>query len=66
MSTVHQLFALRHLIDRSRFQKHLLFAAFVDLSQANDTVQHPRLLASLQRQGAQGIMLAAITSVYGG
>ena len=41
LSTEHQLFALRHFIDRS--QKQPLFAAFVDLKKAYDTVQHPLL-----------------------
>ena len=39
MSTEHQLFALRHLIDRSRFQKLPLFAAFVDLRKTYGSVQ---------------------------
>ena len=34
-----QLFALRHFIDRSRLQKEPLFAAFVDLRKAYDSVQ---------------------------
>ena len=62
MSTEHQLYALRHLIDRSRFQKQPLFAAFVDLK-AYDSVQHPLLWASLQRKGIHGKMLAAIQSL---
>ena len=40
MSTEQQLFALRHFIDRSKFQKQPLFAAFVDLKKAYDSVQH--------------------------
>ena len=66
MSTEHQLFALRHFIDRSRFQKQPLFAAFEDLTKAYDSVQHPLLWASLQRKGVQGKMLAAIQSLYSG
>ena len=66
MSTEHQLFALRHFIDRSRFQKQPLFAAFVDLRKAYDNVQHPLLWASLQRKGVHGKMLAAIQSLYSG
>ena len=66
MSTEHQLFALRHFIDRSRFQKQPLFAAFVDLRKAYDSVQHPLLWASLQRKGVHGKMLAAIQSLYSG
>ena len=66
MSTEHQLFALRHFIDRARFQKQPLFAAFVDLRKAYDSVQHPLLWASLQRKGVHGKMLAAIQSLYSG
>ena len=51
LSTEHQLFALRHFIDRSKSQKQPLFAAFVDLKKAYDSVQHPLLWASLQRKG---------------
>ena len=63
MSTEHQLFALRHFIDRSRFQKQPLFAAFVEIEKAYDSVQHPLLWASLQRKGVHGKMLAAIQSL---
>ena len=66
MSTEHQLFALRHFIDRSRFQKQPLFAAFVDLRKAYDSVQHPLLWASVQRKGVHGKMLAAMSSLYSG
>ena len=66
LSTEHQLFALRHFIDRSKFEKHPLFAAFVDLRKAYDSVQHPLLWASLQRKGIHGKMLAAIQSLYDG
>ena len=66
MSTEHQLFALRHFIDRSRFQKQPLFATFMDLRKAYDSVQHPLLWASLQRKGVHGKVLAAIQSLYSG
>ena len=58
----HQLFALRHLVDRSRFHKQPLFTAFV----AYDSRQHQLLWASLQRKGVHGKMLAAIQSLYAG
>ena len=66
ISTEHQLFALRHFIDRCKPQKQPLFAAFVDLKQAYDSVQHPLLWASLQRKGIHGKMLAGIQSLYDG
>ena len=53
-------------IDRSRFQKQPLFAAFVDLKKAYDSVQHDLLWASLQRLGVHGSMLAAVQSLYNG
>ena len=58
MSTKHQLFALRHLMDRSRCQNHPLFAAFVDIGKAYDSMKHPLLWASLQRKEVHGKMLA--------
>ena len=66
MSTEHQLFALRHLIDRFKFQKEPLFTAFVDLKKAYDSVQHLLLWASLQRKGVHDKMLAAIQSSFAG
>ena len=66
LSTEHQLFALRHFIDRSKSQKQPLFAAFVDLKKAYDSVQHPLLWASLQRKGIHGRMLAGVQSLYDG
>ena len=66
LSTEHQLLALRRFIDRSRSQKQPLFAAFVDLKKAYDSVQHPLLWASLQRKGIHGKMLAGIQSLYDG
>ena len=66
MSTEHQLFALRHLIDRSKFQKQPLFTAFVDRKKAYDSEQHSLLWASLQRKGVPGKRLAAIQSWYAG
>ena len=66
LSTEHQLFALRHFFDRSKSQKQPLFAAFVDLKKAYDSVQHPLLWAALQRKGIHGKMLAGIQSLYDG
>ena len=66
LSTEHQLFALRHFIDRSKSQKQPLFAAFVDLKKAYDSVQHPLLWASLQRKGIHGKMLAGVQPLYDG
>ena len=66
LSTEHQLFALRHFIDRSKSQKQPLFAAFVDLKKAYDSVQHPLLWASLQLKGIHGKMLAGVQSLYDG
>ena len=42
-STVLQLFALQHCIDRTRRAKKPLFACFLDLKGAYDRVQRPML-----------------------
>ena len=48
------VFALRHFIDRARISKRPLFACFVDLQKAYDTVQHDLLWARLQAIGEIG------------
>ena len=65
-STLHHLFALRHFIDRACISKRPLFACFVDLQKAYDTVQHDLLWARLQAIGVSPRMLAAIKSLYSG
>ena len=61
-STVHQLFALQHCIDKTRRAKQPFFACFLDLKGAHDRVQRPMLWHLLQRLRIQSGMLAAIKS----
>ena len=60
------LFLTRQALQRKESQKQPLFAAFVDLKKASDSVQHPPLWALLQRKGIHGKMLAGIQSLYDG
>ncbi len=65
-STIHHLFALRHFIDRAGMGKRPLFACFVDLQKAYDSVQHDLLWARLTSIGVSSRMLAAVKSLYAG
>ena len=50
-SPIHHLFALHHFIDRARLQQRPLFASFVNLQKAHDTVEHGLLWARLEGIG---------------
>jgi len=63
LSTLHQLFAIQHLIDRASRQKPL-YCCFLDLSKAYDRVPQHLLWEALARLGVTGRMLCAIGSVY--
>ncbi len=63
-STVHHLFALRRFIDHAKLAKRALYACFVDLQKAYDTVQHDLLWGRLRLIGVSPRMLAAIQSLY--
>ena len=63
-SPIHHLFALRHFIDTACFAKRPLYACFVDLQKAYDTVQHDMLWSKLESIGVGPRMLAAIQSLY--
>ena len=58
------MFALRQYVDRARIRKVPLYACFVDIQKAYDTVQHGLLWGRLAGLGDQGRMLAAIQSLY--
>lgn len=64
LSTVHQLFALQHLVDHARSHSRPLFTSFLDLKGAYDRVSRHLLWEALQRLGLHGEMLAAIRSLY--
>ena len=63
-SPIHHLFTLRHFIDTARISRRPLYACFVDLQKAYDTVQHPLLWDKLESTGVGPRMLAAIRSLY--
>ncbi|RYE02516.1 MAG: hypothetical protein EOP33_10065 [Rickettsiaceae bacterium] len=63
-SPIHHLFALRHFIDSARISQRPLYACFVDLHKAYDTVQHHLLWDRLESIGVGSRMLAAIKSVF--
>ena len=63
-SPIHHLFALRHFIDSARISQRPLYACFVDLQKAYDTVQHHLLWDRLESIGVGPRMLAAIKSLY--
>ena len=66
LGTIHQAFALQHVIDKHRHSKRPLYLCFVDLKSAYDKVQWQLLWQLLQRLGVHGDMLGAIQSLYDG
>lgn len=62
-STMHNIFALQHFIDRASPDRPL-YCCFLDLSKAFDRVPRYALWVALQRLGIQGQFLEAIKSVY--
>jgi len=66
LGTIHQAFALQHIIDKHRHSKRPLYLCFVDLKSAYDKVQWQLLWRLLQRLGVHGDMLGAIQSLYDG
>ena len=66
LGTLHQGFALQHVIDKHRHAKQPLYLCFVDLKSAYDKVQWHLLWQLLQRLGIHGGMLGAIQSLYDG
>ena len=63
-SPIHHLFALRYFIDNACIAKRPIYACFVDLQKAYDTVQHDMLWSKLESIGVGPRMLAAIQSLY--
>ena len=66
LSTVHQLFALQHFVDKHLRSGEPLYTCFVDLKAAYDKVQRPLLWLALQRLGMPAQMIQAIKSLYAG
>ena len=66
LGTMHQAFALQHVVDKHKHAKQPLYLCFVDLKSAYDKVQWHLLWQLLQRLGVHGSMLGAIQSLYDG
>ena len=66
LSTVHQLFALQHFVDKHFGSGQPLYTCFIDLKGAYDKVQRPLLWLVLQRLGMPEQMIQAIKSLYEG
>ena len=66
LGTIHQAFALQHIIDKQKHARRPLYLCFVVLKSAYDKVQWPLLWRQLQRLGVHGSMLGAIRSLYDG
>ena len=66
LGTLHQGFALQHVIDKHRHARRPLYLCFVDLKSAYDKVQWPLLWQLLRRLGVHGDMLGAVQSLYDG
>jgi hypothetical protein len=64
LSTIHQLFALQHLVDKQAARGVPLFACFLDLKSAYDRVPRNLLWQALARLGVHGRMLHALQSLY--
>lgn len=66
LGTMHQAFALQHVVDKHKHARKPLYLCFVDLKSAYDKVQWQLLWQLLQRLGVHGGMLGAIQSLYDG
>jgi sorting nexin-29 len=62
--TTDHIFLLQHLIDKYRSKRKSLFACFIDLSKAFDTINRDRLWSRLDKIGIRGRMLQALKSYY--
>ena len=64
LSTVHQVFALRHLIDESKAKRKPLYTCFVDFSKAYDRVPRHLLWQIMGDIGVPQKFVKAIESMY--
>jgi hypothetical protein len=59
------MFVLRTLIEKSKANKHVLYACFVYFSKAFDTVLHSALFVKLHSIGVTGRFFNNLNSMYG-
>ena len=70
VGTLHNLYVLRHLIDKHRGRRvhgvhgDLLFVCFIDFEKAFDSVSRELLLARLEERGVHGDALLAIKAMF--
>ena len=63
-SVLHQVFTIRHMMQRQQHHGSKLFICLLDLKGAYDRVSRPLLWQALQRLGVHGTMLTAIQAMY--
>ena len=61
---VDQIFAVRQVTEKVIEKDKKVYAAFVDLEKANDSVSRSKLWVALEDYGAKGKLLAAVQSLY--
>jgi exonuclease III len=69
LSTIHQIFALQHLIDKTQVDSPAvppLYIAVLDVESAFNTAQHELMWKRLHSIGVHGRMLGAVQSLYAG
>lgn len=69
LSTIHQLFTLQHLIDKTQVDSPAvppLYIAVLDVESAFNTAQHELMWKRLRSIGVHSEMLAAVQSLYAG
>ena len=61
---VDQIFAVRQVIEKVIEKDKVVYAAFVDLEKAYDSVSRSKLWVALKDYGVRGQILAAVQSFY--
>ena len=61
---VEQIFAVRQVIEKVIEKDKVVYAAFVDLEKAYDSVSRSKLWVALKDYGVRGQLLAAVQSFY--
>ena len=61
---VDQIFAVRQITEKVIEKDKVVYAAFVDLEKAYDSVSRSKLWVALKDYGVKGKLLAAVQSLY--